>query len=54
MTSEIAASIRRALRPGSTPEQDQVHLHIGGDGRPFVCDLHRCDSPALTLRDVGA
>ena len=29
-----------------------VHFHLDGDGREFVCDLDRCDSPAVGVADV--
>jgi hypothetical protein len=53
MTSGMTASIRRAMRRVSTPTLDPVHFHVDSDGRAFVCDFHRCDSPALTLREAG-
>jgi hypothetical protein len=31
---------------------EAVHFHLHHDGRPFVCDLDRCGSPALTLSEV--
>ncbi|MGA2012638.1 MAG: hypothetical protein ABSH51_19190 [Solirubrobacteraceae bacterium] len=53
MSTEITATIRRALRR-RPPAEAAVHFHIGGDGRPFVCDVARCDSPGLSTREVGA
>jgi hypothetical protein len=52
MTSRITASIGRVLRPASIPTREAVHFHLHHDGEPFVCDLSRCDSPAVTLGDV--
>jgi len=54
MSTEITATIRRALRRRPPADQAEVHFHIGGDGHPFVCDIARCDSPGLTTREVGA
>jgi hypothetical protein len=50
MTSRLTTSIRRILT--STPAQEAVHFHLHHDGLPFVCDLDRCSSPALTLGEV--
>jgi hypothetical protein len=52
MNPKIKARIRRALNPSHTREA--VHFHLARDGRPFVCDVSRCDSPALTVDDLGA
>ncbi len=51
---EIPTSIRRALRPRRHPGEyaAPVHFHIGADGRPFVCDVVRCDSVSLSLREI--
>ena len=53
MTSEIAASVRRALRLTPTRMRDDVHFHLDTNGRPFVCDFHRCDSPSLSPGELG-
>jgi hypothetical protein len=50
MTRRIAASITRALR--ADPAHERVHFHLDGDGRPFVCDVDRCESPALSLSEA--
>ncbi len=42
----------RWMRQQPTPDAGQVHCHIGGDGRPFVCDLSRCDSVGLTIDEA--
>jgi hypothetical protein len=52
MTSNIRARIRRVLNPSQTREA--VHFHLGREGQPFVCDVSRCDSPALTLDELDA
>ncbi len=53
MASDIARSIWGAIRGVSTPRRDDVHFHIDGHGRPYVCDFHRCDSPSLTAHEAG-
>jgi hypothetical protein len=53
MTFGIATTIRRALRPHRRTADAGVHFHVGGDGHAFVCDLERCESPSLSLREVG-
>jgi hypothetical protein len=50
MTSRITTSIRRML--ASAPTTEAVHFHLHHDGQPFVCDVDRCGSPALTLGEV--
>jgi hypothetical protein len=50
MTSSLTRSIRRMLT--SRPRQAPLHFHLHRDGRPYVCDFARCESPALTLVDV--
>ncbi len=52
MPLRIGTSIRRALRQPASPAPDALHFHVGYDGRPFVCDIATCESPALTLHDV--
>ena len=52
MTHQIAASLRRALRPASTGTSEDVHFHIGSDGRAFPCDHWRCESPGLTSAEA--
>jgi hypothetical protein len=44
--------LRDALSIGQRRDGEQVHFHIGGDGRPFVCDHTRCDSVGLTLAEA--
>jgi hypothetical protein len=50
MTTPLTRSIRRMLR--SRPRQAPLHFHLHHDGRPYVCDFARCESPALTLVDI--
>lgn len=53
MTSRIAAPIGRAVRRAvCTSSHDDVHFHVDSDGRPFVCDYRRCDSPGLTAGEA--
>jgi hypothetical protein len=49
MTKRFASSIRHAVRLMSAPPQEHVHFHADTDGRPYVCDFHRCESPRLAL-----
>jgi hypothetical protein len=51
MTYRIARSIARVLP--AKPTREDVHFHLDSDGRPFVCDTARCESPALSLQEVG-
>jgi hypothetical protein len=51
MTRRIAASIARALQAKQAHEP--VHFHFDSDGRPFVCDVDRCESPVLSAGEVG-
>lgn len=51
MTLRIPAIRRLQTRPDP---QAQVHFHLYADGRPYVCDLHRCDSPALSVREIAS
>jgi hypothetical protein len=54
MASQIAASLRQALHRVSTaPSREDVHFHVDGHGRPYVCDHYRCDSPGLTAREAA-
>jgi hypothetical protein len=53
MASHIAASIGRALRRAlASPAHDDVHFHLDTDGRAFVCDHHRCESPGLSVGEA--
>ena len=51
MMHRLADSIVRVFRAEPTP--DQAHFHAGSDGRPYVCDYDRCDSPGLSGPEVG-
>jgi hypothetical protein len=44
-------AIRRLQTP--TDPHEQVHFHLYADGRPYVCDLHRCESPALRVQEIS-
>jgi hypothetical protein len=52
MNSSLRTRIRRVLNPSQTREA--VHFHLSREGRPFVCDVSRCDSPALSLDELDA
>jgi hypothetical protein len=45
MKRRITATIAHALRRNSIRES--VHFHTDSEGRAFVCDYDRCDSPAV-------
>ena len=49
-TSKLKTTVGRALR--GDPADQTVHFHLSSDGRPFACDVHACDSAALTLGDL--
>jgi hypothetical protein len=51
MTLRMAATVARALRASSSREN--VHFHLDSEGRLFVCDYDRCESPGLTPGEVG-
>jgi hypothetical protein len=51
MKQRIAGSIRRAFL--TKPAHEDVHFHRDSDGRVFVCDAVRCDSPSLSHSEVG-
>jgi hypothetical protein len=44
MAGRIVAAIARAPREEPT---EQVHIHAGAHGRPYVCDDPRCPSPSM-------
>jgi hypothetical protein len=48
----LAKSIARA--GSAKPEPEDVHFHLDSEGRPFVCDTPRCESPALSHSEVGS
>jgi hypothetical protein len=52
MTAENKG-IWRTIRPPFTRGRTSVHFHIDADGRAYVCDYARCDSPALTLKEAS-
>ena len=51
-TSKLKTSIGRALRGSVDPAHQAVHFHLSSDGRPFVCDVHACESAALTIGEL--
>ena len=51
MKHRIAKSIARAV--STKPSHEDVHFHLDSDGRPFVCDTVRCESPSLSHAEVG-
>jgi hypothetical protein len=53
MTAKISSAFRRSMRRISASSEDPVHFHVDGAGRAFACDLFRCDSPGLTLREAS-
>ena len=53
MPHRIKTSIVRALRVPAE-SQERIHLHLGSDGRPFVCDFHACESPTVTTDEINS
>jgi hypothetical protein len=51
-TSKLRTSIGRALRGSADAARQPVHFHLSSDGRPFLCDVDRCESAALSLGDL--
>ena len=51
MKHRIAKSIARAV--STKRSHEDVHFHLDSDGRPFVCDTVRCESPSLSHAEVG-
>lgn len=53
MASQIAASVKQVLsRVSAKPPREDVHFHVDGHGRPFVCDHDHCESPGLTSSEA--
>jgi hypothetical protein len=52
LPTKLRKSIGRALRGSTRPSTELVHFHLGSDGRPFVCDVHACDSAAVTTGEL--
>jgi hypothetical protein len=48
----LKTAIGRALRGPVDPASQAVHFHLSSDGRPFVCDVHACESAALTFGEL--
>lgn len=53
MSLKLGTSLRRALRVEPTIPNADVHFHAGPGGRVYPCDVHRCESPHLTVREIG-
>jgi hypothetical protein len=53
MSLKFGTSLRRALRPQRTTPSEDVHFHTGPGGRVYPCDVHGCESPHLTAREIG-
>lgn len=53
MSLKFGASLRRALRVERTTSTEDVHFHSGPGGRVYACDVHGCESPHLTAREIG-
>ena len=51
MRTKLTAPFRRAPRVDRSTH-DHVHFHTDTDGRPYVCNVHRCESPQLSLAEV--
>lgn len=51
--TKMTTSIRRAFSPRPETHGEDVHLHLAHDGRPYVCDYARCDSPSLTAVEAN-
>jgi hypothetical protein len=52
MKYRVAQSIARVV--SAKPEHEDIHFHLNSEGRPFVCDTTRCESPGLSPREVGS
>jgi hypothetical protein len=44
--ARLCAGVAQALRTHDSPDA-HVHFHSGNDGRPYVCENPRCESPSL-------
>ena len=44
--ARLLAGVAQALRTQDDPDA-HVHFHSGDNGRPYVCDNPRCESPSL-------
>ncbi len=51
MTLRIRAARRATAQPDP---QQSVHFHLEADGRAYVCDRNRRDSPSLSVEEVGS
>jgi hypothetical protein len=51
MASKLNTTIGRALRGSVDPANQAVHFHLS-HRRPFACDVHACESAALTFSEL--
>ena len=51
-TSKLKTAFGRTRRGSVDPSRQPVHFHLSSDGRPFVCDVHACESAALTISEL--
>ena len=52
MKRKITETFARALR-GEIAVPSDVHFHSDAHGRVYVCDVARCDSAAVSERELG-
>jgi hypothetical protein len=53
MRNTITAPFRRVMRAQQQTTIHEVHFHADTQGRAFVCDHHRCESPRLDTHELG-
>lgn len=51
MKRRSTRSIVRAVF--AKPNHPNVHFHTDSSGRPFVCDVDRCESPSLSAGEIA-
>jgi hypothetical protein len=49
--ARLLVGVAHALGTQADPDA-HVHFHSGDNGRPYVCDNPRCESPCLDLAEV--
>lgn len=52
MRNTLTAPFRRVMRTQTQATVHQVHFHADGEGRAFVCDHYRCESPQLSAHEL--
>lgn len=52
MKRKITDTFARALR-GEIAVPSDVHFHTDAQGRPYVCDVVRCESATLTAGELA-